>query len=243
MSVDAERRATFQRVSEHPDFQRHGVASTMVTAAEDLAAVTGATRVELFARAEFADLIAFWVHRGFAVDRPAPHGVILTKPLPHALTVPSAEAMATLGTRLADLVVGGDVVVLNGELGAGKTTLTQGLGAGLGVRAPVVSPTFVLSRVHASTSGRPRLVHVDAYRLRSSVELDDLDLDASLPDSVTVVEWGRGLVEGLAKDRLEIDIVARGESRVVLLRAVGPRWAAVDLLALGPSAEPLRAHG
>ena len=98
------------------------------------------------------------------------------------------------------------MVIATGDLGAGKTTLTQGIGRGLGTTGRVISPTFVLSRIHASTTGRPRLVHVDAYRLGGPAELDDLDLDATVADSVTVVEWGRGVAEGLAEDRLEIDI-------------------------------------
>jgi tRNA threonylcarbamoyladenosine biosynthesis protein TsaE len=114
--------------------------------------------------------------------------------------------MAALGRRLAAVLRPGDLVVLNGALGAGKTTLVQGIGAGLGVRGPVTSPTFVIARVHPSLTGGPALVHADAYRLASPAEVDDLDLDASLETSVTVVEWGGGLVEGLAADRLEVSI-------------------------------------
>lgn len=235
-------RASFQRVSVHPDFQRHGVASAMITAAEELAAMLGFEQVELLARREFADLIAFWQHRGFVVDRPAPYGVVLTKTLPIAVTVSTAEAMHLLGERLADLLRPGDVVIASGALGAGKTTLTQGIGRGLGSEGPIISPTFVLSRVHASRAGRPTLVHVDAYRLTSALELDDLDLDATLGSAVTVVEWGQGLAEGLAEDRLEIEIwttmpegsVAVDTSpRVVTLTGVGPRWTSVDLRGLG----------
>ena len=86
----------------------------------------------------------------------------------------------------------GDLVILSGDLGAGKTTLTQGIGAGLGVRGEITSPTFVIARVHPSLVGGPPLVHVDAYRLGGIDELDDLDLDTSLDDAVTVVEWGEG---------------------------------------------------
>ena len=225
--------ATFSRVSVHPDYQRHGIASDMVRAAEDLAALHGMRRVELFAREELAELIAFWTHRGFRRDRSAPHGVVLTKALPAAVTVPTAAAMRALGRQLALLTMAGDMLVLSGDLGAGKTTLTQGLGAGLGVATPVVSPTFVLSRIHRSTTGRPSLVHADAYRLAGSDELDDLDLEASAPDAVTVVEWGRGLVEGGWSDRLEVEIVRHdGEGRTVLFRPVGRRWSETDLTAL-----------
>jgi tRNA threonylcarbamoyladenosine biosynthesis protein TsaE len=222
--------ATLARVSVHPDFQRHGIASAMIAAAEDLAALQGHRRVELFAREEFAELIAYWGHRGYAVARLAPHGVVLAKRLPHALRLPDADATQALGRRLAELVRPGDLVVLSGELGAGKTTLTQGLGEALGVSGTVISPTFVLSRVHATPDGRPTLVHVDAYRLSSAAELDDLDLDASAPTSVTVVEWGRGLVEQSWDDRLEVDLVHDPEGgRLALVRPVGERWTATDL--------------
>jgi len=122
--------------------------------------------------------------------------------------VPTAELMRDLGTRLARLLRPGDLVVLSGQLGAGKTTLTQGIGAGLGVRGPVTSPTFVIARVHPSLSGGPDLVHADAYRLGSRAEVDDLDLDTDIDRSVTVVEWGEGLVEELAPSFLEIAIAA-----------------------------------
>jgi tRNA threonylcarbamoyladenosine biosynthesis protein TsaE len=122
------------------------------------------------------------------------------------LTVANADDMVALGRRLATVLLPGDLVVLSGDLGAGKTTLVQGIGAGLGVRGPITSPTFVIARVHPSLSGGPALVHADAYRLTSPAEVDDLDLDASLGTSVTVVEWGGGLVEGLAPDRLDVSI-------------------------------------
>lgn len=120
------------------------------------------------------------------------------------VTLPTAEDTRAWGARLGRLLRAGDLVVLTGELGAGKTTLTQGIGEGLGVRGPVTSPTFVIARVHPSLVGGPELVHVDAYRLGGLAELDDLDLDASLEESVTVVEWGRGLAEDLTEDRLEV---------------------------------------
>ncbi len=123
-----------------------------------------------------------------------------------------ADAARGYGAALAALLRAGDLVVLTGDLGAGKTTLTQGIGTGLGVRGAVASPTFTIARVHpplprpdatAADLG-PALVHVDAYRLGSLDEVDALDLDASLEESVTVVEWGEGLVESLADDRLEV---------------------------------------
>ena len=233
--------ATFTRVAVHPDLQRHGIASAMVPAAEELAAIRGYECVELLVRAEFPDFVAFWQHRGFVVDRQVPHGVILTKRLPLAIKVPTSDAMVRLGERLAQLLRPGDVILAAGDLGAGKTTLTQGIGRGLGSEGPIISPTFVLSRIHPSATGRPTLMHVDAYRLSGASELDDLDLDATVADSITVVEWGQGIAEGLAEDRLEIDIwtspadlsaVGDDSERVVTVREVGPRWRGVDLTAL-----------
>ena len=123
------------------------------------------------------------------------------------VAVPAAADMRALGQRLAALLRPGDLVVLTGPLGAGKTTLVQGIGHGLRVRGPVTSPTFVIARVHPALDGTgPALVHADAYRLGSRAEVDDLDLDADLGTSVTVVEWGEGLVEDLADSYLEITI-------------------------------------
>jgi tRNA threonylcarbamoyladenosine biosynthesis protein TsaE len=230
--------ATFSRVSVHPELQRHGIASAMVTAAEELAAIQGFQRVELFIRSEFPKFLAFWQHRGFVVDRGVPHGVILTKAVPLMIKVPSSEDMVRLGERLAPLLQPGDVIIAGGDLGAGKTTLTQGIGRGLGSEGPIISPTFVLSRIHPSSIGRPTLMHVDAYRLSNSYELDDLDLDAAVADSITVVEWGQGIAEGLAENRLEIDIwtsaadlsaVGDESERLVTIRAIGARWRGVDL--------------
>jgi tRNA threonylcarbamoyladenosine biosynthesis protein TsaE len=129
------------------------------------------------------------------------------------------------GRRLADVLRAGDLVVLNGALGAGKTALTQGIGAGLGVAGRVVSPTFVIARVHQG--GRIPLLHVDAYRLGSLAEVDDMDLDVAIEDSVTVVEWGAGLVEQLTEARLEVSIERAPESEVrsVRLTPVGDEWA------------------
>lgn len=120
--------------------------------------------------------------------------------------VADAAQMRQLGAGLATLLRPADLIVLTGPLGAGKTTLVQGIGEGLDVRGPVTSPTFVIARVHPSLCGGPDLVHADAYRLGSRLEVDDLDLDADLDHSVTVVEWGEGLVENLAPDHLAIAI-------------------------------------
>ncbi|MFE2939625.1 tRNA (adenosine(37)-N6)-threonylcarbamoyltransferase complex ATPase subunit type 1 TsaE [Streptomyces sp. NPDC059255] len=172
------------------------------------------------------------------------------------VTVDSPERMTELGLRLAALLRPGDLVMLTGELGAGKTTLTRGLGAGLGVRGAVTSPTFVIARVHPSLTGGPALVHVDAYRLGGGLdEMEDLDLDVSLPDSVVVVEWGDGKVEELSDDRLHVVIhrvvggtaaapevgtdpaaTAEDDRRTVTLTGLGARWAETDLAPLAAPA-------
>lgn len=149
--------------------------------------------------------------------------------------IATPEAMAELGARIARELRAGDLVLLNGELGAGKTTLTRGLGEALGVRGAVTSPTFVLARTHPVSDGAP-LVHVDAYRLGSAVELDDLDIDYAA--SIVVVEWGAGLLDGVAESWLEIDIErphggdadAEIEPRTVNISGHGPRWARMGWL-------------
>lgn len=177
------------------------------------------------------------------------------------LTATTAEQTHALGARLAEVLQAGDLLVLSGELGAGKTTFTQGLGEGLGVRPGVISPTFVLVRIHPNLPGGPRpggpdLVHVDAYRLGSAAEIDDIDLENTMDSSVTVVEWGHERVEHLSDSRLEIDLhraIGLGtggvagtsgtldfdggdtdEPRTIVMRGYGPRWAAVPELA-GPA--------
>jgi tRNA threonylcarbamoyladenosine biosynthesis protein TsaE len=147
--------------------------------------------------------------------------------LPAERLIATDVAMRELGRELATRLRAGDLVILTGPLGAGKTTLVQGIGAGLGVRGPVTSPTFVIARVHPVLAGPgPALVHADAYRLGSFSEVDDLDLDADMARAVTVVEWGEGLAEGLAEDRLEISIEPDPgtEVRTVRLAGHGPRW-------------------
>lgn len=173
---------------------------------------------------------------------------------PMRWTIADAAGMHEFGRDLAGLLREGDLVVLTGPLGAGKTTLTRGLGDGLRVRGSVTSPTFVLARTHPSTAGGPPLVHVDAYRLASAVELDDLDIDFAT--SIVVVEWGRGMLDGIADSWLDIEIdrptgasqahrpagggaaAASGEAvnldvdldepRTVTITAFGPRWAAAS---------------
>ncbi|MER7637560.1 MULTISPECIES: tRNA (adenosine(37)-N6)-threonylcarbamoyltransferase complex ATPase subunit type 1 TsaE [unclassified Streptomyces] len=163
----------------------------------------------------------------------APHNA--AEPLSVSITVNSPEQMRELGLRLAKLLRAGDLVMLTGELGAGKTTLTRGLGEGLGVRGAVTSPTFVIARVHPSLGEGPPLVHVDAYRLGGGLDdMEDLDLDVSLPESVIVVEWGEGKVEELTDDRLSL-VIHRAvgdttdEVRHVTVTGLGERWASVEL--------------
>jgi tRNA threonylcarbamoyladenosine biosynthesis protein TsaE len=159
-------------------------------------------------------------------------------PLDEQVTVATAAQMQYLGRRLASLLRAGDLVVLSGPLGAGKTTLAQGIGSGLGVRGQVTSPTFVIARIHPSLSAGPDLVHADAYRLGSRAEVDDLDLDADLATAVTVVEWGEGLVEDLAESFLTVTIdpgaspaaadkAAEGP-RTVHIQGCGERWQGTD---------------
>jgi tRNA threonylcarbamoyladenosine biosynthesis protein TsaE len=153
-----------------------------------------------------------------------PHGAWR---VPAELRIATDVAMRDLGRELAGRLRAGDLVILTGPLGAGKTTLVQGIGEGLGVRGPVTSPTFVIARVHPVLAGSgPSLVHADAYRLGSVGEVDDLDLDADVASAVTVVEWGQGLAEGLAEDRLVISIQPHPDSdvRTVQLNGYGARW-------------------
>lgn len=175
-----------------------------------------------------------------------------------AVKVATAEQTHALGSALGGVLEPGDLLVLTGELGAGKTTFTQGLGEGLGVRAGVISPTFVLVRIHPNLPDGPRpggpdLVHVDAYRLASAAEIDDIDLENTMDSSVTVVEWGRERVEHLSDSRLDIELhrtvggtdpaVAYAEAgpdavldfdpadddepRTIVFRGFGPRWSTV----------------
>lgn len=224
-----------RRVSVVPHFRTRGVASALVGVAEQVAAARGHDDMTLRARTELPATLVFWTRRGYReLSRSGSH-VVLGKALPAEVVVPGAEDMRRLGIALAGLCRSGDVLILEGELGAGKTTLTQGIGVGLGVRGDVTSPTFVISRVHPSVTGGPALVHVDAYRLEDGVELDDLDLDAFIENAVTVVEWGEGIAEALSDDRVRVSLVRRhgGESaaagteedvRTATITPVGARW-------------------
>lgn len=177
-----------------------------------------------------------------------------------SLTVQSAGETHALAAALGAVLEAGDLVVLTGELGAGKTTFTQGLGEGLGVRAGIISPTFVLVRIHPNLPegprpGGPDLVHVDAYRLETAAEIDDIDLENTMDSTVTVVEWGRGRVEHLSESVLDVelhrplgnstpdaptpgspdgvmdfDTEDDDEPRTVLIRGFGPRWAEESVL-------------
>jgi tRNA threonylcarbamoyladenosine biosynthesis protein TsaE len=137
----------------------------------------------------------------------------------------TANDTRAYGAKLAAVLRAGDLVVLTGPLGAGKTVLVQGIGAGLGVPGRVLSPTFVIARVHRG--GQLPLVHVDAYRLGSIEEVDDLDLDVDLADSVLVVEWGEGKVEQLADARLSVELTRApdSEARTLTLLPHGGDWA------------------
>jgi tRNA threonylcarbamoyl adenosine modification protein YjeE len=143
------------------------------------------------------------------------------------LGVADAEKMHQLGLSLAQQFQAGDLVVLTGPLGAGKTTLSRGIGEGLAVVGTVNSPTFVIARTHKRSNGGPELVHVDAYRLGSPQELDDLDIDFA--NSITLVEWGAGFTEGISESWLDIQIerdhTGASEIRQVSITGFGPRWA------------------
>ncbi len=231
-----------RRVAVDPDEQGRGVARALVRRAEQVARERGFEGVRVGARVELPRTVRFWEHLGYTeVQRDGPL-LTLARVLPLEVEAVGADDTADLGRRLARVLRAGDLVLLSGDLGAGKTTFTRGLGEGLGVRGAVTSPTFVISRVHPPLSGGPALVHVDAYRLGGIEELDDLDLDTSLEDAVTVVEWGEGVAEGLDETRLEVTITrARADEgpapagpgaaeddgkdpRTVRFAPVGTRW-------------------
>lgn len=213
-----------RRCAVEPSIRRQGLGRQLLEEAHAWAAEEGAVRTHVGVRDALVGSRAFWQSQGY--DVLATHGGFWTE-LARALPLRLADADQTheLGRRLAGDLRPGDLVVLSGPLGAGKTALTQGIGAGLGVRGQVTSPTFVLARVHP---GAPPLVHVDAYRLLDAggrLELDDLDLDASLDSSVTVVEWGEGLVEGLTESHLAVRLGRPDDdTRTAAISPVGRRW-------------------
>ncbi|MGZ4496105.1 MAG: tRNA (adenosine(37)-N6)-threonylcarbamoyltransferase complex ATPase subunit type 1 TsaE [Nocardioides sp.] len=231
-----------------PSAQGHGIARVLIDAAVD--AADGFDDLTVVTREELPRTRRFWERQGFREVLRDPPNVELRRPLRTFLyDAPDADSMRELGASLAEQLRAGDLIVLSGELGAGKTTFTQGIGAGLGVRGDVTSPTFVIAREHPHLSGGPSLVHVDAYRLGGIDELDDLDLDTSLEDAVTVVEWGEGIAEGLAESRLEVRIIRalaeddEGDDeldpRRVLMTPIGPRWYELDVPSRAPLAEKL----
>ncbi|MBK5306192.1 MAG: tRNA (adenosine(37)-N6)-threonylcarbamoyltransferase complex ATPase subunit type 1 TsaE [Frankiaceae bacterium] len=212
-----------RRCAVDPAYRGQGLGRRLVEEVHAWAADEGAVRTHIGVRDALPASRAFWEQLGYWPL--IGHGFWTELVRPLTLELRGAEATVALGGRLATELRAGDLLVLSGPLGAGKTALAQGIGAGLDVQGRVTSPTFVLARVHR---GRLPLVHVDAYRLRDAggrLELDDLDLDASLPDSVTVVEWGEGLVEGLTDSRLDVQLQRPSEdARTVTVTPVGARW-------------------
>lgn len=228
--ADEGRFLRLRRVGVLAEDRRHGLGPALAARAAEVALERGYAGLVLEARAELPRTVAFWQHRGYAETGRAGTSLTLHRLLPRTLTLPDAADTREIGRRLATLLRAGDLVLLTGDLGAGKTTLTQGLGDGLGVRGAVTSPTFVIARVHPPTGVGPALVHVDAYRLGDALELDDLDLDTDLDTAVTVVEWGAGLAESLAADRLELALTrADDDVRTLTVTGVGRRWRDVDL--------------
>ena len=160
----------------------------------------------------------------------------------YAVDTSDADQTRALGEALGRVLAAGDLVMLSGGLGAGKTTLTQGIGIGMGVRGRVASPTFIVARVHPTLGGGPDLIHADAYRITDLNDLETLDLDSSLDEAVTVVEWGDGKTEAMSADRLVIEVrrASGGQAqrdgdvidlehmddghRRIILRAHGHRW-------------------
>jgi tRNA threonylcarbamoyladenosine biosynthesis protein TsaE len=224
-----------RRVSVVPHFQSRGVATALVGVAEEVAGKRGHDDVELGARAELPSTVTFWQRRGYVELSREGSRIRLGKGLPIEVVLATTDETRMLGEAVASLTRPGDVLLLVGELGAGKTTFAQGIASGLRVRGDVTSPTFVISRIHPSLVGGPALVHVDAYRLGDEAELDDLDLDAYVDGAVTVVEWGEGIAEALSPHRLRVHLArthgcdAVDETRVATVTPVGARWFGVGV--------------
>ncbi len=211
-----------------------GVAAQMASRAREIAQELGFTGLELEARVELPGTINFWRNLGYVESERNGNRLTMLRMLPLTQDLATPEETRDFGEHLAERLRPGDLVILTGDLGAGKTTLTQGIGTGLGVRGAITSPTFVIARVHPSLSDGPELVHVDAYRLGGAAELDDLDLDTDLDEAVTVVEWGEGLAESLSVDRLELSLrCTDDDQRTITLTPVGPRWREFDLGSVG----------
>ncbi|QWC86078.1 tRNA (adenosine(37)-N6)-threonylcarbamoyltransferase complex ATPase subunit type 1 TsaE [Nocardioidaceae bacterium] len=211
---DHGRLLSLERVSVHPGVQGGGVAGRLTRAAASHARLNGYEGMHIVARADLPQTVAFWRRQLYNVTGRTGPFLSMTRLFAVEVTTHTAEETRRLGRRLAWRLLPGDLVILTGDLGAGKTTFTQGLGEGLRVRGQVTSPTFVISREHRASGDGPSLVHVDAYRLGGAPELDDLDLDTRFDEAVTVVEWGEGVAEDLADARLEISITRwRGDTR------------------------------
>ena len=162
----------------------------------------------------------------------------MTQPIAsYEVSTRDADQTRAFGEDLGRILAAGDLLMLSGGLGAGKTTLTQGIGVGMGVRGRVASPTFIVARVHPSLSGGPDLIHADAYRITDLNDLETLDLDSSLDEAVTVVEWGEGKTEAMSDERLSIEVRRAAHdgdvidlenmddgTRVIVLHAHGHRW-------------------
>ncbi|WP_022867539.1 tRNA (adenosine(37)-N6)-threonylcarbamoyltransferase complex ATPase subunit type 1 TsaE [Schaalia vaccimaxillae] len=181
-------------------------------------------------------------------------------PREYSVTTSNADQTRALGAAIGQILAAGDLVMLKGELGAGKTTLTQGIGEGMGVRGRVASPTFIVARVHPSQCGGPDLIHADAYRITDLDDLETLDLDSGLDEAAVVVEWGEGKAESLSENRLEIevrratggtadtegtaiDLEAMDDGRrTIVLRPCGSRWDGVLDNALRTAEEAMAAQ-
>jgi tRNA threonylcarbamoyladenosine biosynthesis protein TsaE len=228
--ADSGRLLGLRRVGVLSGARRAGVASLLAERAETVARQRGYSGLAIEARTELPRTVRFWHRHGYVeVERDGPR-LHLQRLLPVVLRLPLPEDTQAVGRALGRLLQAGDLLILTGDLGAGKTTFTQGLGEGLGIRGPVTSPTFVIARVHPSLVDGPALIHVDAYRLGDAAELDDLDLDTDLDEAVTVVEWGSGLAETLSAVRLDLALTrAADDVRTLTVTALGGRWTDVDL--------------
>jgi tRNA threonylcarbamoyladenosine biosynthesis protein TsaE len=225
--------AWLRRVGVVPGHMRRGVGTQLVTHAHALLAQRSLDELRVGVRFALADNRRFWESLTYAEVGSDDHSYLLSRNPPYAGTIATAGEMGGLGRRLAALLGPGDLIVCIGELGAGKTAFAKGVGAGLGVKDAVTSPTFVLARAHEA-SGGVAFVHADAYRLGAVAdplgELDTLDLDATVAESVTLVEWGEGLVERIAPNRVEVRIsVVDDDTRHVVVDGLGVRWAGIDL--------------
>ena len=230
-----------RRVAVAPAMSRRAVGSRLVAWTHaHLAQHSDLEELRVGVRTSRPGARRFWEELGYTPSTHHDYWQELRRDPPYSDVVATAAAMRAVGTRLAAVLQPGDLIVCTGGLGAGKTTLAQGVGAGLGVAGPITSPTFVLARRHrplaAGRRGVP-FVHADTYRLGAVAdplgELDGLDLDSGLDDAVTFVEWGEGLVEQLATNRVEVRLCADpvSEDRTIVVDALGRRWAGVDLRA------------